>query len=41
MNSAGINYCHLMFLKNFVEKTFAKKSKNCKTSKVSSIKESI
>ena len=41
MNSAGTNYYHLLFLKNFVEETFAKKSKNCKTTKVSSIKESI
>ena len=30
MNSAGINYCGLLFLKDFAEETFAKKAKNCK-----------
>ena len=38
MNSAGINYCGLLFLKNFAEETFAKKLKNRETAKVSSFK---
>ena len=34
MNSAGINYCDLLFLKNFAEETFAKKSKNREIAKL-------
>ena len=41
MNSAGVNHCKVLFLKNFVEETFAKKAKNCKIAKISSVKESI
>ena len=41
MNSAGINYCSLLFLKNFAEETFVKKTKNRKIAKVSSFKVSI
>ena len=38
MNSAGVNHCEVLFLENFVEETFAKKAKNCKSAKISSFK---
>ena len=33
MNSARINYCGLLFLKNFAEETFAKKVKKSQNRK--------
>ena len=35
MNFAGINFCGLLFLKNYAEETFAKSAKNRETAKVS------
>ena len=41
MNFAGINFCGLLFLKNYAEETFAKSAKNRETAKVSFFKVSI